>query len=97
MIHRKGAGCDRHTCYCIDELGDPMISEEHITAFNWATHQEIDDIITMTLRINDFLTGLFAGRWLDRLMHSGVFFSAPLVMLGAALGLWLAWKWMSRQ
>jgi ATP synthase protein I len=43
------------------------------------------------------LAGLFAGRWFDRMMHSGVFFSAPLVMLGAALGLWLAWKWMSRQ
>jgi ATP synthase protein I len=43
------------------------------------------------------LVGLFAGRWLDRTMHSGVFFSAPFVMLGAGLGLWLAWKWMSRQ
>ncbi len=43
------------------------------------------------------LLGLAAGRWLDKSMHSGVFFSAPLVMLGAALGLWLAWRWMSRQ
>jgi phosphoribosylaminoimidazole-succinocarboxamide synthase len=48
-------------CYKKDELGDPLVSEEHISAFNWATHQEIDDILTMTLRINDFLTGLFAG------------------------------------
>lgn len=48
-------------CYKKDELGDPMVTEEHITAFNWATHQEIDDILAMTLRINDFLTGLFAG------------------------------------
>jgi phosphoribosylaminoimidazole-succinocarboxamide synthase len=48
-------------CYKKDELGDPLVSEEHITAFNWATHQEIDDIVAMTLRINDFLTGLFAG------------------------------------
>jgi phosphoribosylaminoimidazole-succinocarboxamide synthase len=48
-------------CYKNDELGDPMVTEEHITAFNWATHQEIDDILAMTLRINDFLTGLFAG------------------------------------
>lgn len=48
-------------CYKKDELGDPLVTEEHITAFNWATHQEIDDIIAMTLRINDFLTGLFAG------------------------------------
>ncbi|MEZ5939437.1 MAG: phosphoribosylaminoimidazolesuccinocarboxamide synthase [Hyphomonadaceae bacterium] len=48
-------------CYKKDELGDPLVSEEHITAFNWATNQEIDDIVAMTLRINDFLTGLFAG------------------------------------
>jgi phosphoribosylaminoimidazole-succinocarboxamide synthase len=48
-------------CYKKDELGDPMVTEEHIAAFNWATHQEIDDILAMTLRINDFLTGLFVG------------------------------------
>ena len=47
--------------YKKDELGDPMISEEHITAFNWATHQEIDDMMAMTLRVNDFLCGLFTG------------------------------------
>ena len=46
--------------YKKDELGDPMISE-HITAFNWATHQEIDDMMAMTLRVNDFLCGLFTG------------------------------------
>jgi phosphoribosylaminoimidazole-succinocarboxamide synthase len=43
-----------------DELKDPMVAEEHITAFNWATTQEIDDIMAMTLRVNDFLSGLFA-------------------------------------
>ena len=43
-----------------DELGDPMVSEEHITAFNWATTQEIDDMVAMTLRVNDFLSGLFS-------------------------------------
>ncbi|CAM5766596.1 hypothetical protein LMIY3S_01875 [Labrys miyagiensis] len=42
------------------------------------------------------LAGLFAGRWLDRQFASGVFFSAPLLMLGAALGFWSAWKWMHR-
>ncbi|MBH68849.1 MAG: phosphoribosylaminoimidazolesuccinocarboxamide synthase [Rhodospirillaceae bacterium] len=45
--------------YKADELGDPLVSEEHITAFEWATNQELDDIVSMTLRINDFLTGLF--------------------------------------
>lgn len=47
--------------YKSDSLGDPMISEEHITAFGWATTQEIDDILSLSLRVNDFLTGLFVG------------------------------------
>jgi len=47
--------------YKADELNDPLITEEHITAFGWATPQEIDDMISMTQRINDFLTGLFLG------------------------------------
>ena len=47
--------------YKNDQLGDPLISEEHITAFNWASPQEIDDIMHMSIRINDFLTGLFLG------------------------------------
>lgn len=47
-------------CYKDDKLGDPLIAEEHITAFGWATHSELDDIISMTTRINDFLCGLFS-------------------------------------
>jgi len=47
--------------YKSDDLGDPMINEEHITAFGWASPQELDDIMNMALRINDFLTGLFLG------------------------------------
>lgn len=43
------------------------------------------------------LFGLVIGRWLDRYFASGVFFSAPLLMLGAAFGLWSAWRWMHRQ
>ncbi|MDC3401905.1 phosphoribosylaminoimidazolesuccinocarboxamide synthase, partial [Alphaproteobacteria bacterium] len=46
--------------YKNDDLGDPMISEEHITAFGWATPQELDEITSMALRINDFLSGLFS-------------------------------------
>ncbi len=41
------------------------------------------------------LIGLFVGRWLDRLFNSGLFWSAPLLMLGLALGCWSAWKWMN--
>ncbi|MEM9420947.1 MAG: phosphoribosylaminoimidazolesuccinocarboxamide synthase [Pseudomonadota bacterium] len=46
--------------YKDDKLGDPMVSEDHITAFNWATPQEIDDMMAYALRVNDFLSGLFA-------------------------------------
>ncbi len=44
-----------------DELGDPMVSEEHITAFGWGTPQDIDDMMSLALRVNDFLVGLFLG------------------------------------
>ena len=44
-----------------DELGDPMVSEEHITAFGWAGVAEIDEILNLSLRVNDFLNGLFTG------------------------------------
>jgi phosphoribosylaminoimidazole-succinocarboxamide synthase len=47
--------------YKSDELNDPMVTEEHITAFGWATPQELDDIMSLALRINDFLSGLFLG------------------------------------
>jgi len=47
--------------YKSDALGDPMVTEEHITAFGWATPQEIDDIMSLALRVNDFLSGLFLG------------------------------------
>ncbi len=40
------------------------------------------------------LIGVFAGRWLDARFASGLFCTAPLLMLGAALGCWSAWKWM---
>jgi phosphoribosylaminoimidazole-succinocarboxamide synthase len=47
--------------YKSDELDDPMVAEEHITAFGWANPQDIDDIMSLSLRVNDFLTGLFGG------------------------------------
>lgn len=44
-----------------DALGDPMVSEEHILAFNWAAQQDLDDIVSLALRVNDFLAGMFLG------------------------------------
>jgi len=48
-------------CLKNDKLGDPLVSEEHIMAFGWATPQELDDMTTMAIRINDFMSGLFMG------------------------------------
>jgi phosphoribosylaminoimidazole-succinocarboxamide synthase len=47
--------------YKDDALGDPMIADEHIACFGWATQEEMNDIADMAIRINDFLCGLFAG------------------------------------
>src|ERR1700712_1193224 len=47
--------------YKDDALGDPLVSEEHIACFGWATQEEMHDISDMAIRVNDFLTGLFAG------------------------------------
>ncbi len=44
--------------------------------------------------VTPMLAGIFAGRWLDGRFQSGLFWTAPLLMLGAALGCWSAWKWM---
>jgi phosphoribosylaminoimidazole-succinocarboxamide synthase len=44
-----------------DELGDPLISKEHIYSFEWATEKEIKAIDEISLRINDILQGIFRG------------------------------------
>src|SRR5437764_6013320 len=51
-----------------------MVAEEHITAFGWATPQEIDDVMALAIRVNDFLSGLFLGvgiRLIDFKMETG--------------------------
>ncbi len=68
--------------YKRDDLGDPMVSEEHITAFNWASPQEIDDMISLSLRVNDFMMGLFSGvgiRLVDFKLEYGRLFEGEMV------------------
>jgi phosphoribosylaminoimidazole-succinocarboxamide synthase len=48
-------------CYKDDSLGDPLVTEEHIAAFGWASQQDMDDIIALALRVNDYLSGLMYG------------------------------------
>ncbi len=49
------------------------------------------------LIVTPTLGGLFLGRWIDRSLGSGIFWSAPLLMLGVGLGGWLGWRWMRQQ
>ena len=46
--------------YKDDALGDPLIAEEHIACFGWATNEEMQDISSMAIRVNDFLCGMFS-------------------------------------
>ena len=47
--------------YKNDALGDPLVSEEHVVAFGWASQQDLDDMVSLALRVNDFLSGVMLG------------------------------------
>jgi phosphoribosylaminoimidazole-succinocarboxamide synthase len=44
-----------------EKLGDPLVTEEHIIAFGWASQQDLDDMVALALRVNDFLSGVMLG------------------------------------
>ena len=48
-------------CYKDDSLGDPLVAEEHILAFEWASQQDLADMVSIALRVNDYLSGLMYG------------------------------------
>ena len=45
-------------CLKDDKLGDPLVSEEHIMAFGWAEQRDLDDMVALALRVNDFMSGI---------------------------------------
>ncbi len=47
--------------YKDDNLGDPLVPEEYIIAFGWASQQDMDDIVALALRVNDYMSGLMYG------------------------------------
>ena len=47
--------------YKNDELGDPLVSDEHIVSMGWADPYELEEMVAMAWRINDYMNGLFAG------------------------------------
>jgi len=46
-------------CYKKDELGDPIIAQEHILAFKWATKNELSEINLTISKINTFMVKMF--------------------------------------
>lgn len=47
--------------YKDDKLGDPLVPEEYIIAFGWASQQDMDDIVSLALRVNDWMSGVMFG------------------------------------
>jgi phosphoribosylaminoimidazole-succinocarboxamide synthase len=47
--------------YKKDELGDPLVGEDHIVTFGWTDPYELEEMVAMAWRVNDYLNGLFAG------------------------------------
>jgi ATP synthase protein I len=43
------------------------------------------------------LIGIFVGRWMDRSFDSGIFWTLGLLVLGVAIGSFLAWQRMFHQ
>jgi phosphoribosylaminoimidazole-succinocarboxamide synthase len=46
--------------YKKDELDDPMVNENHIINFGWADQFELEEMVLQAIRVNDFLSGMFA-------------------------------------
>lgn len=64
-------------CYKSDQLGDPLVGEDVVTAMGWMSPRDLDDVMALTLRINDIMTGLFAGigvRLIDFKLEFGRFY-----------------------
>ncbi|MBL4806325.1 MAG: phosphoribosylaminoimidazolesuccinocarboxamide synthase [Rhodobacteraceae bacterium] len=47
--------------YKDDSLGDPLVTEEHAIAFGWASQSDLDEMVSLALRVNDFMSGVMYG------------------------------------
>ena len=47
--------------------------------------------------VTPMLLGVVLGRVADRHFGTGVFFTAPAIMIGAGIGWHAAWRWIHRQ
>jgi ATP synthase protein I len=87
--------------------GDPLLEEVHLRAqreVDWLKNGEPSVARRLSqigvlgwIIVTPMLIGVFSGRWIDGKLGTGLFWTAPLLMLGAALGCWSAWKWMKSE
>lgn len=42
------------------------------------------------------LAGTFFGRWLDHSFGTGIFFTAPLLVVGLVIGGYVGWRWIEQ-
>jgi len=62
--------------YKDDDLDDPMVLPEHIVEFRWTTMEELDEMRTLALKINDVMTAFFDGiglKLIDFKLEFGMF------------------------
>jgi ATP synthase protein I len=87
--------------------GDPLLEEVRLRAqreVDWLKNGEPSVARRLSqigvlgwIIVTPMLIGVFSGRWIDGKLGTGLFWTAPLLMLGAALGCWSAWKWMRNE
>jgi ATP synthase protein I len=83
---------------------DPMLAATRLRATrrsNWLSDADKSPLrrlgqigVLGWIIVTPMLIGIFTGRWMDLHYNTGLFWTAPMLMLGAALGCWSAWKWM---
>lgn len=86
--------------------GDPMIRESRLRGLRHRRFQKEQEQSALRrlaqvgvlgwMIVTPALIGMFLGRWLDGAAGSGIFWTAPLLMIGLGLGCWSAWRWMGR-
>jgi ATP synthase protein I len=87
-----------------DDALSASVRRQSARRLNWLRHGEPSMVryvgqigVLGWIIVAPTLVGLFLGRWLDRKFGTGIFWSAPLLMLGVVAGCWSAWRWMHKQ
>lgn len=86
------------------ENGDPMIREVRSHQARRAAWDRDGEVsvgrrlaqigVLGWIIVAPMLGGIYLGRWLDGRFDTGLFWTAPLLMVGLGLGGWFAWRWM---